>query len=209
MIGIEMANVFIWYDGRTTRCTWQPRIISAHGEKRSLRLVWNPRLESEPLTTKGTHEMSRKKVIQEIVSRHNAKLPLTVDVVTAEANELYQQACDQFGTWETALQYAGINIRRIRNIKQAGTRDEFKQAILDLSPEVLMSQTKFIIKNYRRLYNAAIEHYGSWSEGLKAAGWERSVINTTTTNVTAITDAVPLPDALQTSPPNEDNSDRC
>lgn len=153
--------------------------------------------------------MSRKKVIQEIVSRHNAKLPLTVDVVTAEANELYQQACDQFGTWETALQYAGINIRRIRNIKQAGTRDEFKQAILDLSPEVLMSQTKFIIKNYRRLYNAAIEHYGSWSEGLKAAGWERSVINTTTTNVTAITDAVPLPDALQTSPPNEDNSDRC
>lgn len=141
--------------------------------------------------------------------RHNAKLPLTVDVVLAEANELYQQACDHFGTWETALQYAGIDVRRIRNIKQAGTRDEFKLAVLDLSPEVLMSQTKFIIKNYRRLYNAAIEHYGSWSEGLKAAGWERPVITTATTNVTAIADVEPLPDAPQTSLPNEDSSDRC
>ena len=194
---------------KTIRCLWPPNTISELGETRSLQLVWNPHLVSEPLTTKGTHEMSRKKVIQEIVSRHNAKLPLTVDVVLADANELYQQACEHFGTWETALQYAGVNIRRIRNIKQAGTRVEFKQAILDLSPEVLMSQTKFIIKNYRRLYNAAIEHYGSWSEGLKAAGWERPVINTATTNVTALADAVPLPDALQTSPPSEDSSDQC
>ncbi len=80
--------------------------------------------------------MSRKKVIQEIVLRHNAKLPWTVDVVIADANELYQQACEHFGTWETALQYAGVNIRRIRNIKQAGTRDEFKLAVLDLSPTI-------------------------------------------------------------------------
>ena len=158
---------------------------------------------------KGEHEMSRKKVIQEIVLRHNAKLPLTVDVVQTEANELYQQACDQFGTWETALQYAGINVRRIRNIKQAGTRIELKQAIDDLPHEIRMISTTVIIKQYRRLYNAAIEHYGSWSEAVKAAGYDRPPITTSKNASPPEVNGELPPDAPQTSPLSEDSSDRC
>jgi hypothetical protein len=209
MSGHQVADVFIWSDMRIIRYSWQPKITSGHGEPRSLLLAWNPRSESESQSMKGIHEMSRKKVIQEIVLRHNAKLPLTVDVVQTEANELYQQACDQFGTWETALQYAGINVRRIRNIKQAGTRMELKQAIDDLPHEIRMISTTVIIKQYRRLYNAAIEHYGSWSEAVKAAGYDRPPITTSKNASPPEVNAELPPDAPQTSPLSADSSDRC
>lgn len=57
------------------------------------------------------------------------------------------------------MKYAGIDVRRIRNIKQAGTKGELKRAIHSLPDVVRMSKAKEIVKHYRSVYNAAIEHY--------------------------------------------------
>ena len=55
--------------------------------------------------------MSREAVIRRIVQREVRTSGLTEDAVRRDEPELYQTACTLFGAWETALQYAGINLR--------------------------------------------------------------------------------------------------
>ena len=63
--------------------------------------------------------MTRQDVIRRIVKRELKKQGLTEDVVIREATALHEAACVHFGTWDTALQYAGVNVRCLT------VRDEF------------------------------------------------------------------------------------
>ncbi len=59
--------------------------------------------------------MSREDVIRRIVERDIQKLDLSEDVIRVELPKLHQDACEFFGTWDTALQYSGISGRRRKN----------------------------------------------------------------------------------------------
>lgn len=54
--------------------------------------------------------MSREDVIRRLVRREQQQKSLLDRAVLNEDPELYRLACDHFGTWETALEYAGIEI---------------------------------------------------------------------------------------------------
>lgn len=54
--------------------------------------------------------MSREDVIRRLVGREQQQLDLTEEVVFQEEPELHASACEHFGTWETALEYAGIEL---------------------------------------------------------------------------------------------------
>jgi hypothetical protein len=58
--------------------------------------------------------MSRQEVIRQIVARELNRLSLAEDVVREELPALHESACEFFGTWETALRYAGICRRKSR-----------------------------------------------------------------------------------------------
>lgn len=56
--------------------------------------------------------MSREDVIRRIVERDIQRLGLSEDVICRELPELYKDAIEFYGTWDTALQYSGVSGRR-------------------------------------------------------------------------------------------------
>ena len=62
--------------------------------------------------------MSREAIIRQIVHRDLEQLGLAEEIVQREESELYVAACDHFGTWETALTYAGVDVRHVRQCKE-------------------------------------------------------------------------------------------
>ena len=113
--------------------------------------------------------MNREDVIREIVERDIHNLPLSEEAVKRDAKLLLAAACEQFGTWETALTYAGVNVRRVAVV------DEY-------SPERVLQKIRNICRlgndlsgkrnerRDRRLCDAARQYFGSWRLALRAAG---------------------------------------
>ncbi len=113
--------------------------------------------------------MLRHDVIRAIVQRDRAKTGLTEDVVKRDAKTLYEAACEQFGTWETALQYAGVGTRRLR--AASGCRvDEIIETIRRLCLFGYNLSARHNRRRDHRLYAAALRHFGTWREALLAAG---------------------------------------
>lgn len=92
-----------------------------------------------------------------------------------EAPTLYHAACEFFGTWEIAMEYAGIDVRRISILRRTGPRKELIQQIQKLSDDDLCATAKEIRLRNRYIYYASIEHFGSWGKALQAAGITRII----------------------------------
>lgn len=113
--------------------------------------------------------MNREDVIRQIVERDIQNRGLTEEQAAREVPLLHAAACEHFGTWVTALQYAGISERRI-------TADD------ELSPERVLRRIRTLcidgydlsctrnLRRDRRLYEAARQHFGTWRRALLAAG---------------------------------------
>ncbi len=133
--------------------------------------------------------MSREDVIRRIVERDIKQLGLSEDVVRLELPELHKDACDFYGTWSTALQYSGISGRRAtKNASEESTRKPIENPSrtfrigADLSPKAVINMIRRLCVNGyslsaektmsrdRRLYDAAIDHFGSWDHTLAASG---------------------------------------
>ena len=58
--------------------------------------------------------MTREDVIRRIVELDLQDQGLSAEFVQRNARQLHAAACEHFGTWDTALQYAGVGVRRVR-----------------------------------------------------------------------------------------------
>lgn len=113
--------------------------------------------------------MSREDVIRRIVERDMQNQGLLAEVVQQEAEDLHAAACQHFGTWDTALQYAGVSVRRMVS------EDEFRaERVLTqlrrMCCEGYDLSAQHNVKRDRRLYEAARLHFGTWRKALRAAG---------------------------------------
>ena len=113
--------------------------------------------------------MSRESIIRQIVHRDVEQLGLLEEIVRREATELYETACDHFGTWETALTYAGVNVSRMDPRKEY-TIDRVLQEIRLLCSSGYDLSTTHNMHRDRQLYEAARLHFGTWRKTLVAAG---------------------------------------
>jgi hypothetical protein len=113
--------------------------------------------------------MSRQQVIRRIVEREQQRFNLTEKVIQQEEPELYSMACTCFGAWDTALLYAGVNLKVMR------------KRFLYSRQQVLVHIKRFCWRGYRltatnvqryhyRLFKAAVKYFGSWEKALQAAG---------------------------------------
>lgn len=113
--------------------------------------------------------MSREDVIRQIVERDVQNLGLSEDVILQDAPELHTAACEFYGTWDTALRYAGISGRRV-SIADLSNQEfvirRIRQLCLD-GYELSAARNK---ERDRQLYNAARKHFGSWHRALRAVG---------------------------------------
>ena len=113
--------------------------------------------------------MSREAIIRQIVHRDVEQLGLTEEIVREEAVELYEAACDHFGTWETALTYAGVDMRHVRQRKEYSS-DRVLQAIRTLCISSYDLTAMHNMRRDRQLYEAARKHFGTWKKAVAAAG---------------------------------------
>lgn len=113
--------------------------------------------------------MTREDVIRQIVARDLQKLNLSAEAVLRDAPHLHAAACDQFGTWDTALRYAGVNLQRLR----AERRYSQERVLQQINRLCRAGYNLRAGHNQRRdpdLYAAARRHFGAWKRALRAAG---------------------------------------
>lgn len=114
--------------------------------------------------------LTREDVIRAIIKRESERSSLLPDEVQAEDPVLYTAAGEQFGSWEVALQYAGVNLTPLlRNQDDAACRAVVREMRQRCRNKVRMTASN-VNRRFPRLYRAAIHCYGTWTQALKAAG---------------------------------------
>ncbi|MEX2112841.1 MAG: hypothetical protein WD845_06615 [Pirellulales bacterium] len=112
--------------------------------------------------------MTREDVIRRIVERDVSQQSLVADRVAEQDHELYAAACQQFGTWETALRYAGVG-RRSLFAGFARRRELLLARIDELCVKGANLSAEYNRQRRPALYRAARTYFGSWAEVLVAA----------------------------------------
>ncbi len=111
--------------------------------------------------SRGRH-WTRERVLRCIRGRVAKKRPLDCRSVCREEGRLYRAAARCFGSWDTALREAGLDPERIR-LRRRWTRFALIRAIRANAGNGKR-------KGIEALSQAARSFFGSWREGLMAAG---------------------------------------
>ncbi len=114
--------------------------------------------------------MSREAIIRQIVGRDLANKDLSEDTVRKKESALYEIACEEFGSWETALEYAGVDARASSSLDKKWTIERVQQQLRRLCTTGYDLNAMENRARNRPLYVAAIHHYGSWRAALAASG---------------------------------------
>ena len=113
--------------------------------------------------------MTREDLIHQIVDRDVAGLPMDESEVKAGNRDLYRSACNEFGSWSMALEYAGISRRTSAGVREV-TPERVKQQLRRLCTTGYDLAARVNRSRDRPLYDVAIEHFGTWRAALTAAG---------------------------------------
>ena len=113
--------------------------------------------------------MIRETIIRKIVEIDVAGGSMLEESIQASDELLHASAVNEFGSWETALQYAGVSahdVGRCRDLTPERIKFRLRRLCAtgyDLGAMVNRSRD-------RALYDATIRHFGSWREALTEAG---------------------------------------
>ena len=113
--------------------------------------------------------MIRETIIRKIVELELAGHSMLEDNVRSIDELLHVAAVNEFGSWETALQYAGVNAHDVGRYRDL-TPERIKQQLRRLCTTGYDLGAKVNRSRDRALYDAAVRHFGSWRESLTAAG---------------------------------------
>lgn len=114
--------------------------------------------------------MSRETIIRHIVNRDLANNDLSEESICKTELALYEIACEEFGSWETALEYAGVDARVSSKTDPHWTRDRVQQRLRRLCTTGYDLTAHVNRERNGPMYRAAIHYYGSWREALSASG---------------------------------------
>lgn len=113
--------------------------------------------------------MIRETIIRKIVELDVAGNSLHEDNVQATNDLLHQAAISEFGSWETALLYAGVSVRDVGRFRDLSP-ERIKQQLRRLCTTGYDLGAKVNQERDRALYDAARQHFGGWRDALAAAG---------------------------------------
>lgn len=113
-------------------------------------------------------EITRRQVIQEVLSLENSGCNLAEDAVSQGQPSLYEQACAVLGTWTATLDYAAV--RESRRNHSETSRDKVIRRIRRRCGCLNSMKATFVRKSDYRLYRTGKELFGSWENAVKAAG---------------------------------------
>ena len=123
----------------------------------------------ETLNQERAQYMSREAVIRRIVQREMQEDRLDEADVIREEPVLHCRACELFGAWSTALQYAGVSTNRHPAPKEY-CRKYVISRIRYLCLNAYSLRAHDVRCHDRRLVDAAHRHFGGWKKALRRAG---------------------------------------
>ena len=113
--------------------------------------------------------MIRETIIRKIVELELAGHSMLEDNVRSIDELLHVAAVNEFGSWETALQYAGVNAHDVGRCRDL-TPERIKHRLRRLCTTGYDLGAKINRSRDRGLYEACIRHFGSWRDALTNAG---------------------------------------
>jgi hypothetical protein len=125
--------------------------------------------EDSSATQKRREAMIRDTIIRRIVQLDMAGNPLVEDDIRSAEELLYLAAIEEFGSWDTAIEYAGVSVRDAllsRELSPERVKHRLRRLCTtgyDLGATVNRNRDK-------SLYLAALKHFGTWRKALASAG---------------------------------------
>jgi hypothetical protein len=116
-------------------------------------------------------DINRRQVIRYILEMESQGQVLGEDSVCKANRALFEEACEVFGTWAIALEYAGVRIKSNRS--QSMVPNVVIQRIRGRVGRLNSVRAGRIRKADYKLYRAGIVAFGSWQRALEAAGVNR------------------------------------
>ncbi|XZE56073.1 hypothetical protein SH139x_002130 [Planctomycetaceae bacterium SH139] len=113
--------------------------------------------------------MIREAIIRKIVERDVAGDSLIEDDVSREHELLHAAANEDFGSWDTALEYSGVRARDVARSRDL-TAERTVQQLRRLCTTGYDLGASVNRRRNRELYDAALHHHGTWRAALSAAG---------------------------------------
>lgn len=113
--------------------------------------------------------MTREDVIRQIVARESRQERLDEPALCFEEPELHSAALEHFGTWDTALRYAGVRRPQRRKTMEYSAEVVIRRIRKLCSDGYDLSGKRNRIRD-PQLYAAAYRHFGRWRGALQAAG---------------------------------------
>ena len=113
--------------------------------------------------------MIRETIIRKVVELDLAGHSLLEDNVRSIDELLHAAAVNEFGSWETALDYSGVNASDVARCRDL-TPERIKQQLRRLCTTGYDLAAKLNKSRDRALYDATLYHFGSWRAALRATG---------------------------------------
>ncbi len=130
---------------------------------------WTKAMQEAGLDVQARETWPDERIIREIRKRHKEGLPLNYQSMKMDAPRLLDAAIKHFDSWQTAVQNAGLNYRRLRKVapleRDAIGRDLVKWA--DAHGEITSSA---LVRSDRLLYYRAKKVFGSIEQAAKELG---------------------------------------
>ena len=95
--------------------------------------------------------------------------PLNYSAVRRSHGRLLARACRQFGSWDAALQAAGLDHEKIRRCP-CWSKKEICEQLRDLHKKRLFPDIRTLSEKYPKLFWACCRHFGGGLAALQAAG---------------------------------------
>jgi hypothetical protein len=124
--------------------------------------------------------MIRDTIIRKIVELDVAGHRLAEESIRETNELLYEAALNEFGSWQTALDYAGVRARDVGRSREQ-TAERVKQRLRRLCTTGYDLGAHLNRERDRDLYYAALHHFGTWRSALTASGINLSNVTNKTT----------------------------
>jgi hypothetical protein len=113
--------------------------------------------------------MIRETIIRKVVELDLAGHSLLEDNVRSIDELLHAAAVNEFGSWETTLDYSGVNSRDVSRCRDL-TPERVKKQLRRLCTTGYDLAAKLNKSRDRALYDSCLFHFGGWRAALRAAG---------------------------------------
>ncbi|MFZ5501613.1 MAG: hypothetical protein ACOY58_06870, partial [Candidatus Micrarchaeota archaeon] len=173
--GVKLDSGSIKADNENSRLYWAAQRLFEG------RTFWEDALADAGLDSASIvkqRRWSKAHVKKEILARKEAGKPLNVKAVYEEDQKLYKAALNHFGSWDAAIEAAGLKTSTVRKATPQ-TKGQIITAIIAYhlsgkslnETEILGDKRK---SRMRKVIWSARRKFGSWKEAVEAAGIDYS-----------------------------------